>query len=64
MPRTLKRLSKLLLPLALLFVLGASGEKEVDEAKKHLDEVIASSLLSDEFATRFRCLVRSNLDRL
>ena len=35
-----------------------------DSLAAHLDEVIASSLLSDEFATRFRCLVRSNLDRL
>ena len=43
MPRTLKRLSKLLLlPLALIFVLGATGEKETDEAKKHLEEVIAA----------------------
>jgi len=43
MPRTLKRLSKFfLLPFALLFVLGSSGEKETDEAKKHLEEVIAA----------------------
>jgi len=43
MPRILKRLSKFLwLPLALLFITGASGEKETDEAKKHLDEVIAA----------------------
>ena len=35
-----------------------------DGLAAHLDEVIASSLLSDEFATRFRCLVRANLDRL
>ena len=43
MPRSLKRLSKLLLlPFALLSVLGSSGEKETDEAKKHLDEVIAA----------------------
>ena len=35
-----------------------------DGLAAHLDEVIASSLLSDEFATRFRRLVRANLDRL
>lgn len=43
MPRILKRLSKFFwLPLAFVFLTGASGEKETDEAKKHLDEVIAA----------------------
>ena len=35
-----------------------------DSLAAYLDDVIASSLLSDEFATRFKKLVRSNLERL
>ena len=35
-----------------------------DSLAAHLDDVLAGSLLSDEFATRFKKLVRSNLDRL
>ena len=35
-----------------------------DSLAAHLDDVLSVSLLSDEFASRFRHLVRSNLDRL
>ncbi|MBQ6925019.1 MAG: hypothetical protein IJQ73_10290 [Kiritimatiellae bacterium] len=35
-----------------------------DSLAAHLDGVLACSLLSDEFATRFKRLVRTNIDRL
>ena len=35
-----------------------------DSLAAHLDDVLAGSLLSDEFATRFKRLVRTNIDRL